>query len=380
MCLKPLTPRRSQKGVATLFTTVVLLFVMSVMAIYASRGSVLENTLMNNAYRAKQAAEVAEAALDFGLASYLAGGVDANGDGAVDVFDPTPALTFVVDGEVQVRRGTVRFCTEASTLTACTPLAAVGAGRALLVAEGWSDDQTAVHRAAVLISANPVFGGALKAPLIIKAAMNKVNGTFDLINNTDSGLNIWTGDDIDNANGNFQTRGKVNGVEDSLISKKSGSQFYLGPDVVYNDHALKNSTVDGFYERVTGVSKTDLISQATIKPTAADPLVSSNLYSGQIIYVNGDFKLDQNFGTADKPVILIVNGDLTGSKSNITLYGAILATSVSSFNGPKVFGSLIAENVGTLNGNSPIELNDQVSQGINNITRNSVVGNSWRDW
>jgi hypothetical protein len=364
--------RHAQEGVATLFTTVVLLFVMSVMAIYASRGSVLENTLMNNAYRAKQAAEVAEAALDFGLASYLAGGVDANADGAVDVFDPTPQLNG--------RRGTVRYCTEASTLTACTPLAVVGAGRALLVAEGWSDDQTAVHRAAVLITANPVFGGALKAPLIIKSAMNKVNGTFDLINNTDSGLNIWTGDDIDNANGNFQTRGKVNGVQNSLISKKSGSQFYLGPDVVYNDQSLKNSTSDGFYERVTGISKTDLIAQATIKPTADNPLISSNLYSGQIIFVNGDFKLDQNFGTADKPVILIVNGDLTGSKSNISLYGAILATSVSSFNGPRVFGSMIAENVGTLNGNSPIELNDQVVQGINNITRNSVVGNSWRDW
>lgn len=372
---------KEQRGIATLLTTVVILLVMSVMAIYASRSALLENTLMNNSYRSKQATEIADAALDFGLATFLANGADSDNNNVADVMDPS--------GVTNGRRAEVRFCDPTSTLINC--IAPTNLNRIMIVAAGWSDDQTAVHRSSLLVASNPFFGASPKAPLIIKGAGTSfLTGNLTLVNNTDTGINVWTGTDIGSANGSFETYGKVvtrdgagnitNTALNQLISEKSQNKYFLGPDIVYNDQNLKNATTNQFYESMIGRDKSSLKSIADYSYTAAEGLSAGQSYAGKIVYIDGDYDLRQSLGSASESTILVVNGRLTMS-GNLTVHGSIIANNLGNITGtPTINGSLIAENATSLQGNVTIQMTQQAINNLNNLRVKSVVGNSWRDW
>lgn len=360
-----------QKGVATLLTAVVILVIMSLMAAYAYRGALLDNQLMNNLYRAKQAEETAETALDFGLAYFLVNGVDATGDTVVDTLDPTA----VTNG----RRATVQFCSATSNIPTCvTP---TDFGKIMIMATGWSDDQTAVHRSRMLVAANPFFGASPKAPLIVKGGTNFIGGNMSVTNNTDTGVNIWSGDDIDGATGSFQTYGKVNGVDSQAISEKTGNKYYLGPDVVYNDQTLKNSSTDQFYQSMTGRSMSEMSAAYDVKFASCADMASGNNYAGKVVYITGNCALNRDLGTSSLSTILVVAGTLSMSGNN-TIYGSLVADTLGNITGSStIYGTLIARSApsnfaGTVN----LIMNSQSSSNLQKVTVKSVVGNSWRDW
>lgn len=369
--MRKIIGQRQQKGVATLFTVVVLLLVMSLMAAYAYRGALLENQLMNNLYRAKQAEETAEAALDFGLAYFLANGADADGNSVADTLDPS----VVTNG----KRATVQFCDSTSNLPTCT--APSNLGRIMIMAAGWSDDQTAVHRSRMLVASNPFFGASPKAPLIVKGGTNFIGGNLTLRNYTDSNVNIWSGDDIDGATGSFQTYGKVNGVEGQLISEKTGSKYYLGPDVVYNDQVLKNSTTDGFYESVIGRNMTDMATSYDEKFSSCSDLASGNNYAGKVVYITGNCALNRDLGSVAANTILVVAGTLSLSGNN-TIYGSLVSDTLGNVTGAStIYGSMITRSApNNFAGNVVVQMTTQSQQSLQNLTVKSVVGNSWRDW
>lgn len=359
-----------QKGVATLLTAVVILLVMSLMAAYAYRSSLLENQLMNNLYRAKQAEETAEAALDYGLAYFMANGVDATADSVVDTLDPS--------GVTNGRRATVQFCSSTSNIPTCT--APTNFGQIMIMATGWSDDQTAVHRSRMLVASNPFFGANVKAPLIVKGGTNFLGGNLTVKNNTDSGINVWTGHDIDSATGSFQTQGKVDGLLNQNISEKTGSKYYLGPDIVYNDQTLKNASTDVFYQTVVGRTAKEIQASADVKVATCADLSASDSYAGKIVYVSGNCDLRRNLGSDSASAIVVVGGELTVG-SNSEVWGSLIANSLGRFNGtPTVHGSLVSLTADSLNGNAIIDLTDQWKTNLMNVRVKSVVGNSWRDW
>ena len=363
----------AQKGVATLLTVVVILVVMSLMAVYVHRGALMENLLMNNLYRAKQAEEVADAALDFALAYFLANGADADENNVADTLDPMA----VTNG----KRATVQFCDAAtSTLTSCvTP---TDLTRIFILATGWSDDHTAVHRSRLLVASNPFFSGSLKAPLIVKGSTNFLGGNLTITNNTDTGTNIWTGHDIDNATGSFQTYGRVNGVDSQAISEKTGSKYYLGPDVVYNDQTLKNSSDSAFYESVIGRTMANMATSYDVKVSDCSELSSSNVYAGKIIYVTGSCALNQSLGSAASgSTILVVAGTLSISGNN-TVYGSLVADTLGNITGTTtIYGSIVARSApNNFAGNINLQMTTQSSNNIKKLTVKTVVGNSWRDW
>ncbi len=363
-----------QHGIATLLTTVVLLAVMSIMGIYASRSAITENILISNSYRAKQAAEVADGALDYALAAFFAGGADANNDTTIDTF--TAAELAAALGN---RRATARYCAANSTLTNC--VAPTLNGAYMIIAEGWSDDQTAVHRSAMLVNDSPFFSAAPKAPLILKGAGSSfIGGNLSITNNTDTGINVWTGSDIGTATGSFETFGKVNGVLSQKISEKQGNKYYLGPDIIYNDQNLKNSNSDQFYTSVIGRSQSELASLADVKVSSVSDLQTGNNYAGKIVYIDGNYSLDRNMGTSTASTILVVKGEFS-TNGNHTFNGSVIAGSLGKTVGtPIINGSLIALDATSLQGNVNINMTTQSVQNIQNITVKSVVGNSWRDW
>lgn len=368
----------NQRGVATLTTAVILLFVLSLMVVYASRSSLSDLLLSNNLYRSKQAAENAQAALDFAYADFLDGGITT-----ASTTYGTASAPIALAG---LGRAVTRLCTVESTFTNCTDATDLNSFR--MISTGYSDDGTAVHYATLVVTGKPVLGGAPLAPLIMKTAGSSLlSGNLDITNNTDSGYNVWSGTDIGNASGSFITRGVVNGVENQIISEKSGSRYYLGPDVVYNDQQFKNATTDQYFQLAVGKTKAEITSQAQTVVDASNPLDATKTYGDQVIHATGtSFTLGQTLGTPTEPVILVVDGEFNFT-GNGSVYGVIIANSVGRFAGTndpaapaKIIGSLVVLSGTGLNGNASILLTKSIQDEIDKIVVRGAIGNSWRDW
>lgn len=364
-----------QSGAATLLFTLVLLMAMLVIGLYSTRNSISELLLTNNALRYKQATTAADGALDFALAHYIQYGGDQNNDNIADILTiPTSLLA--------TGTASAQYCTPTSTFTACT--APTDLGNMRIIATGRSLDGTAVHYSTTLVAAKPVFGVNPKAPFIAKGASSAtLNGNLTVVNNL-SKLTIWTGTDVGDATGSFTTKINIDGVNNQVSSEKSGSKFYVGPDVVYNDHNLKNATSDEFFLGVTGSARSTVINGADMKLTGTATLGTDPdglNWGGKIIYVDkSTYDPNANLGTADKPVILVVNGNFELNGPN-TVYGVVIANNLTKANGSaKIYGSLIVNDVSGANGGFTIEANQSVLNGLSKITFKGQVRSAWRDW
>lgn len=371
-----LAQRTYQRGIATLLVSVVILILMSIIATYTARTSLLDLALTNNSYRAKQAEAAASAALDFGLAYYLNGGADQNGDNTADTVTVPTSLT-------GGNRTTVQFCDPSTVLTCTAP---TNLFRLRIIAQGYSDDDTATTSQSVLVSEESALGASPKAALTAKGAgAATLNGNLTVVNNNPGGITIWTGTNIGAMTGSFQTKISVEGNANQISSEKVGSKFYVGPDVVYNDFSLKSLTYAQFFEQVTGRTQDELIAKANISISGSETLpaatAANNYLGGQVIYVDkATFDPNTNLGTTEKPVILIVNGNFELNGPNV-INGLVIAKNLAKANGTaRVNGAMIMENVTNANGGFTIEMTPSVITNLGKITTKSTVGNSWRDW
>jgi hypothetical protein len=368
--------RSHQRGIATLLVSVVILVLMSIIAAYTARTSLLDLALTNNSYRAKQAEAAASAALDFAMAYYLNGGADQNNDGTADTLSVPTGLT-------GGNRTTVQFCDPSAVLTCTAP---TNLYRLRIIAQGYSDDDTATTSQSVLVSEESALGAFPKAALTAKGAgAATLNGNLTVINNNPGGITIWTGTNIGAMTGSFQTKISVEGSDNQISSEKVGSKFYVGPDVVYNDFSLRDLTYPEYFQQVTGTTQDELIAKAGISISGSETLpaatAANDYLGGQVIYVDkATFDPNTNLGTTDKPVILIVNGNFELNGPNI-INGLVIAKNLTKANGTaRVNGAMIMENVTNANGGFTIEMVDSVISNLGKITVKSTVGNSWRDW
>lgn len=365
-----------QRGVAVLMITVVLLLVMLVIVMYSTRSTVIELQLTNNALRSKQAATAADAALDFALAHYFQFGGDQNNDNVPDTLTIPSTLAPINT------TASVAYCTPTSTLQNCTPASDLSSMR--IIASGRSADGTAIHYATTLVSSQSAFGVNPRAPFIARGASSAtLNGNLTVVNNI-SRLTIWTGTDIGSMSGSFQTRINIDGVNNQISSEKTGNKFFVGPDIVYNDHNLKNASTDDFFLGVTGTDRNKMINGADIKLSGTQTLgtdPSGDNWGGKIIYVDrATFDPNSNLGTPTKPVILIVNGNFELNGPN-TVHGVVFANNLTKANGnAKILGSLIVNDVTGANGGFTIEASQSVLSGLSQITFKGQVRSAWRDW
>lgn len=365
-----------QKGVAVLLITIVLLLVMLVIVMYSTRSAVLELQLTNNALRSKQAASAADAALDFGLAHYFEYGGDQDNNDVPDTLTIPNTLAPLNT------TASVTYCTPDSTLTSCSPATDINNLR--IIAIGRSGDGTAVHYATTLVSAQSAFGINPKAPFIAKGASSAtLNGNLTVVNNL-SRLTIWTGTDIGSASGSFQTKINIDGANNQISSEKIGSEFYVGPDIVYNDYNLKNASPDEFFLGITGSERSKIINGADVKLTGTQSLgtdPSGNNWGGKIIYVDkATYDPNVDLGTPTKPVILVVNGNFELNGPN-TIHGFVFANNLTKANGnAKILGSLVVNDVTGANGGFTIEASQSVLSGLPKITFKGQVRSAWRDW
>lgn len=108
--MKPrsLAPRQQQRGVAALVVVMVLFFIVSLVAAYASRNMIFEQRTATNQYRSTQAIEAAEAGVEWALTMLNAGRIDSTCLTSADLTQPgfrDKYLAFDNAGNITVRVG-----------------------------------------------------------------------------------------------------------------------------------------------------------------------------------------------------------------------------------------------------------------------------------
>lgn len=409
------TLRQRARGAATLLLSVVLLLVLSIVAAYTSRSSLTDLQVIGKQARLKEAQSHAEAALDCALAQYRANGLLETVSAARtpqkilqdeclnrDVNGMPVALYYLLTDEQDPANG----LSQAALFTQCPAtietkhLQTQGASPAHLYAVGRSSDGTAVYCVGVRVSAQSAIGRGTVNLATITAAValpSKLTGNLTVINNNPGGVTIWTGTDLNDLNGSFVTKINIEGTLNQVSSGKSGNKFFLGPDVIFNDPGIKSTGAnpDGtllpfstFYSNVFDVSLNDVIAGADVRLGPGQSLPNAtDKFAGQIIYVNpgtNSFDPNRDLGTADKPVLLIVEGDLQ-LNGNTTIYGTIVARNLKKLNGTvNVVGNFIAQNMEDLNGNltvtapPPVDPTDKTNP--RNFWMPMPVAGTWRDW
>lgn len=424
-----------QHGAATLLTAVVLLFVVSLVGILTARSVLVETQTSADNYRANQALNAANAAMDQAVAYFNQGGMDQinnstkapDKDGLVDFTEPNnfecpnPAPTSQADltdfivprtGSAALTNSFARFYFDNEGCGGTSS----SFNRGMAVARGWSDDCEAMRTITNCLVDTNVFnlGTGPKQPFVSKAGVG-VFGNAEIINRFNNS-SIWAGGAFGAAGAAFGTYLRLPSkeiydyTEDQLIdsNKANNSQEIsdrnsgIGYDIIDNDPTLANKTSthpddsptpdlndpskNQFFSMFFSVTKSQMINLAEsggqyfTPSSSASPVGKSGL-----IWFEGDLSLHNNdtVGTKDKPAILIINGDLalTGGP----LHGIIYVTGELEITGnPVVYGSMISEN-GPNSGGGTVTLvyrpfNDGGYGSGDIFMGGTAVSGSWTDW
>jgi hypothetical protein len=393
---QPASPRQQRGALALLVTS--LLFLMSMLILlYVNRGAVAEQRMSANELRAKAAFAQATAGIDHALAYMRSGGIDQ-----VAPVGPDP---------VSGGRYRAAFCSLAAEPPACPntldTLAACAApadpADVLAYACGWSDDNSSVQRVVQHLRGTASTAGNASTPLISKSATNILTGGPSIFN-FENDLTVWAGAEIlsqsntgktfvrdtfnypreQPANINPRNTGNSPGCNNPPTGYTCTTQgSTIGHDVVVGDTSLSLATNDAFFQRFMGkppdvYKETVVLPQFVVAPNQVSSLGAAA--NGNVIWVNGNLTLGSNLGTADRPVILIVDGDLAFNGSpeinGIVFVRGNLDTAAS----PTIYGSMIVAGQASGNGSMKIIYDSNVIARVTNIGRAAKVAGTFRDW
>lgn len=400
---------RREQGISTLAVTLIIVLLTGLAMTYSSRNAINEQRLAANEQRDRQATAAAQAGLDIALAYMEGGGIDRNND---NVADAVPAASVTVGSTRAV------FCSQNAILDnlvcPATPATlSCGNGftppaseftRVVAFACGWSDDNTAVRKMTQLFASGPSLGGGLQTPLISKGTTNLLTGGGSVMN-YDNDLTVWTGDSILGQSNTGKTfiNDKTGATPADLRTEANSPSCNnppagytcstqganIGHDTITGDTRLSSLSTDAFFatffgkpraEYKSSVSTSNVFDGANINQSQLNAVASSG---NAVIWVEGNLDgstLPNPVGSQEKPVILIVNGDMSLS-SNTVINGIVFVSGNVSGNGtPKVFGSMIVNGTSAFTGNLLIVYDGVVAKKAETIGKVSKVPGSWRDW
>lgn len=401
---------RREAGLATLLTAVTLLFLATILGIFVSRTTVMEQRISANEVRHKAAFEAAQAGLDAAIVFVSTGvpGVDKNNDGVVDAA-PAAAL-----GNGTNYR--TAFCQPVAAPAATCPANRAQppvCGAALqeeffsiprVVSCGWSDDglaQTLMQKdmgVVVGLAKGP------ENPLIARGAVN-VSGSANVVNYF-TNLTIWSGRENTNVGNSGKTfirnpnvpppavgtvpPGEPNSCTTTVNYVCVTDKNTKGPDVIDDDPTLRNLSTTDLFRNFFGYTSLDDYKEEV----ATDVISAANAGTlagrrGEIIVVEGDTVLPNAvIGTRNRPVVLIIEGDLR-FQGNPTVYGIVYVTGdVAGGGNPTIWGSMIvAGAVGNpadnkaMTGSVDIIFDPYITGNAATSTgRPGWIAGSWRDW
>ncbi len=408
---------RNQAGAATLFTSVVILFLTTVLVIAVSRTTIMEQRISANEIRARQAFEAAEAGLNAAL-HYMSGlgGTDQNNDNVADTFavvsltgtasaysvaycDPTNPPTG--DGICPQTPGPV-VCDALNNETN-PPIAPSTLGLSessylntpLIVACGWSDDRIGRAMVRQNVGTAPGMAKVPSNPLTAKGAMN-VQGSATVTNYYNN-LTIWTGgslSNIGNSGKTFVRNPNVSPPDSNTVppgppSSCTTSTNYVcltdknttGPDIIADDPTLSNLTSDQMFQNFFGTDFNTYRTSYAAQDITAAQASSLDGVQGQSIVINGNTTLPNGtIGSRERPVVLVINGNWEGG--NPTVHGIVYVRgNVNVAGNPAVYGAAAVE--GTVSGTGSLDvIYDPLasSNAAEKTGRPGLIPGSWRDW
>lgn len=435
----PLSPHR-QRGAATLIVVMVLFFVMSLVAAYASRNVIFEQRTSGNQFEATASLEAAESGLQWALGLVNAARIDDDCAITTDTSKPTfrqryltqSAQTGLVTVPSAVRDGPLwpicwydatnnrwvcRCPSDAANpgspatlpTSAYTPSFRV---RFLQLNDGGTPNMPGMVRVEVmgctrydnacltfpapdaslcrgtLCAHLALYPGLRSPPTAAITARNKidVNGALDITNAEQgaTGMAIKSGDDVDNK---------------LLFSLKGPPGMPTKDMVVENDAQLGAAafTADRLFASVFGVwpstyreQPAAVIIDCSATCDSASIRDAANLNPGRVFIADGDVTLNggtlaagTSIGTPTSPIALVVNGQLTFS-GGAEVYGLVYVNT-STWNTTAglglVQGALVAQRRIDGNGNFRVVRDRAVLEALRWTTGSFVVPpGGWRDF
>lgn len=357
-----------QQGMATLLVAIVLLISITLVVLVSAQSVVTQQRIIANEQRATQAFEAAYAGLDYGMSYFQANTADDNDDDALDsllagnswtYFSGTSGPSYRVKFVDDVDPGNLKIVS--------------------LVAEGRSDDQSAISSMAMTVSGTPALADAPGNPVTARGFINMSgSGT---ITNLEGATTVWTGEVIDfsamSTNTIVKHPSAAGGIESSSASNK-------GPDVVDNDANLSTLNDTQYFQNFFGLTEANY--KGSVAGLEVDPDVTSmstlDGENGKVIWVDGDaaFTGTPVIGTADEPVVLIIDGNMSGA-GNVTVNGLLFVTGNFSGTGSlDVNGAVVIRGDMSGTGSMDAFFDSDVLDNLGDAGRGAGVPGTWTDF
>ncbi|MDD2761644.1 MAG: hypothetical protein PHH11_15295, partial [Methylomonas sp.] len=368
-----------QRGVAALFTALVLLICITLVALLTAKTVLVETQITADNYRSSQAFSAASAAMDRAVARFTENGFDGDDNNAVDYPGPgdEPTAADCALPNNSINNNPFNFSNTSGSQTTYSQFyfdntngvcAASPASmkRGTIIARGWSDDCMAVRTITQCVGTVGYFkpGVSPQQAWVSKAGVG-TNGTGTIINRY-TNTNVWAGGDYGGPSAAYDTyirpadkqiadytTAELDSATTANTQKVSDRNSGIGLDVITddaflssktsstNDADLNSTAANQFFDMYFSETKQgikDMASKAGQLYTTTTPPSTV----GGLVWVDGDYSLP-DLGSATNPVTLIVNGDLT-INSNTDFFGIIYVTGdVKGTGNPVITGTIIAE-------------------------------------
>ena len=431
------SPPRTQRGTATLISTMVILMLMTMVVFFANGSVMFDRKTASNLYRSTRAQEAAQAGLDWALAnlnSYqrITATCTASAVGTDrsfrDVYlDP--------DGNGNYQTNAAGTYTNPFSLS--TPMCTFNAGvwscgcplvsgTATTVPACSSDEGCPTFRVGFL----PVYPNAatptVPDPTMVKIAVNactnnpcnttganSVSDATVLITqvvkllsglsslpaaaitakgNVDFGSNAITATNTDPASNGITINagGSITGfLNTSTLHSLPGTPPTAS--LVDSDTSLSVLTDDQMFMTYFGMTKDQFKTQATTTVVSCSGVCTSQMATAvdagaRTIWVEGNMTLNANavYGSPTSPIVLVVNGNIE-LRGTMTIYGVVYCQNSTWDNtgggNAQVFGAAISEGNFTATGTPDPTYDPNVLKNLNRTTGDfGKVPGAWRDF
>ncbi|NOR70089.1 MAG: hypothetical protein GQ532_10425 [Methylomarinum sp.] len=411
-----LSSLKSQKGAATLLTSVILLIAITLVVMLSAKTVLNETKIAASNYRISQANAAANYAMDFAIDYFDSGGFDQNLDDIVDNIH-----TFDTDGDATNGNEEVRLTSSDGSQTTFATISftpdATTWKSGLITATGFSDDRGAtrtitqrVGPLGILINDGP------SQPLVAQGNI-ALTGNARIINRF-TNTTIWSGGDVKiSSSSAMETYIKDPAVgtldpsdatdlarllqidEDIDTQLVSNNTLGNGLDIIDDDPSLGTLVGIEFFKNFFESETRDQLkikAEPQVYTSMADA-ITIPVKTGLIWVEEADGSQTMNGGTIGsiaKPAIVYINGDFTLAGNSI-IYGVLYVAGKYTIGGnPVVVGANVVEgtNLATETPASPpvVTGTGTISlvywQGILSDKKNpmdgqtAVISGSWRDW
>lgn len=340
------TPKK-QQGIATLTTSLILLFSITMMSLFSARVNVVETQIAANDYRGKIAYEAAQGGLEAALAAlqsvenrtFFRDSAGIKGaDGFIDSAD-------TVQPSVTLANGARYHLSYANPIQNDTSLI-------VITVTGYSDDNKGVRTITQTIQLLPLPINVPRSALLV------------------------AGNEIDTTDP-YDVTQEVCGSDSVGLAKYT--------DIQSNQElADEPANPDTLFEKSFNTNKATLKNRASIINCTNCSASNFNGMEGGVTWIEGNVRITGNgtIGTADKPILIIVNGTLTMAGNN-TYNGLIYAIGGHEIEGgiSNVNGAVLVEGDFSAKGafciNYDPDILNNIGKAVGSIAK---VAGSWRDF